>query len=64
MRKTVTFFVMYMYLSPLTSKIYLLVNLLSKFICYLYSSVDCLIIFGRDEEKDQVPGIFLEGALC
>ena len=33
-----------MYLTPLTSKVYLLVTLFFKVICYLYSSVDCFHI--------------------
>ena len=40
---TLTFFVMY--LSPLTSEVYLLVNLFFKVIGYLYSSVDCFHIW-------------------
>ena len=47
---TITFFVMY--LSPLTSVVYLLVNLFSKlyvtFILYWIA-----FIFGRDKEEDQ-----------
>ena len=47
---TLTFFVMY--LSPLTSKVYLLFNLFSK----LYVTIILqwiVFIFGRDEEEDQ-----------
>ena len=44
---TLTFFVMYLHISPLMSKIYLLVNLLSKLYITLYvcSSVDCFHIW-------------------
>ena len=42
-RETITFSVMY--LSPFMSKVYLLVNLFFKVICYLYSSVDCFHIW-------------------
>ena len=35
----------FMYLSPLTSEVYLLVNLFSTVVCYLYSSVDCFHIW-------------------
>ena len=45
-----TFFVMY--LSPLTSLVYLLVNLFSKF--YVTFILQCIaFIFGRDEEEEQ-----------
>ena len=40
---TLTFSVMY--LSPLASEVYLLVNLFFSVICYLYSSGDCFHIW-------------------
>ena len=43
---TLTFFVIY--LPPLTSQVYLLVNLFSKSILHWIA-----FIFGRDEEEDQ-----------
>ena len=42
---TLTFFVMYIYLSPLkSSRVNLLLNIFFKVICYLYS-VDCFHIW-------------------
>ena len=47
---TLTFFVMY--LSPLTSEVYLLVNLFSKlYVTFILHWI--AFIFGRDEEEDQ-----------
>ena len=40
---TLTFFIMY--LSPLVSEVYLLVNLFFKIICYVYFLVDCFHIW-------------------
>ena len=47
---TLTFFVMY--LSPLTSEVYLVVNLFSKlYVTFILHWI--AFIFGRDEEEDQ-----------
>ena len=47
---TLTFFVMY--LSPLTSEVYLLVNLFSKlYVTFILHWI--AFIFGRDEEEDK-----------
>ena len=47
---TITFFVIY--LSPLTSEVYLFVNLFSKlYVTFIFQWI--AFIFGRDEEKDQ-----------
>ena len=47
---TLTFFDIY--LSPLTSEVYLLVILFLKVICYLYSSMDCFhLVNGTDKDQ-------------
>ena len=49
-RKTIlTLFVMY--LSPLTSQVYLLANLFTKYITFILKWI--AFIFGRDEDEDQ-----------
>ena len=47
---TLTFFVMY--LSPLMSEVYLLVNLFSK-LYFMFFLLWIAFIFGRDKEEDQ-----------
>ena len=47
---TLTLFIMY--LSPLTSEVYLLVKLFTKlYIAFILNRI--AVIFGRDEDKDQ-----------
>ena len=49
---TLTFFVIYLHVSPLTTEVYLLVNLFSKlYVTFILHWIT--FIFSRDEEEDQ-----------